>query len=36
MNNDGEPIPQDPIETDATDEGEQQQPKIEEVPNVEA
>jgi hypothetical protein len=26
MNDDEEPVPQDPIETDATDEGEQQQP----------
>jgi hypothetical protein len=26
MNDDEEPIPQNPIETNATDEGEQQQP----------
>ena len=36
MNDDEELVPQDPIETDATDEGEQQQPQIEDVPNVEA
>jgi hypothetical protein len=36
MNNDEEPVSQDPIETNATDEGEQQQPEIEDVPNVEA
>jgi hypothetical protein len=36
MNNNEEPIPQDPIETDATYEGEQQQPQTEDVPNVEA
>jgi hypothetical protein len=34
-NNDEEPVPQDPIQTDATDEGEQQQPQAEDVPNVE-
>jgi hypothetical protein len=36
MNNDEELVPQDPIETDVTDEGEQQQPQTEDVPNVEA
>ena len=36
MNDDEELVPQDPIETDATNEGEQQQPQIEDVPNVEA
>jgi hypothetical protein len=36
MNNDEESVPQDPIETNATDEGEQQQPQIEDVPNMEA
>jgi hypothetical protein len=34
MNNDEELVPQDPIETDVTDEGEQQQPQIEDVPNM--
>jgi hypothetical protein len=32
MNDDEEPIPQDPIETDVIDEGEQQQPQTEDVP----
>ena len=36
MNDDKEPILQDPIEPIATHEGEQQQPQIEDVPNVEA
>jgi hypothetical protein len=36
VNDDEEPVPQDPIETDATDEGEQQQPQTKDVPNVEA
>jgi hypothetical protein len=36
MNDDEEPVPQDPIETDVTDEGEQQQPQTEVVPNMEA
>jgi len=36
MNDDEELVPQDPIETDATNEGEQQQPQTEDVPNVEA
>jgi hypothetical protein len=36
VNDDEEPVPQDPIENDATDEGEQQQPQIEDVSNVEA
>jgi hypothetical protein len=35
-NEDEEPILQDPIQTDATDEGEQQHPQTEDVPNVEA
>jgi hypothetical protein len=35
-NDDEEPVPQGPIQTDATDEGEQQQPQTEDVPNVEA
>jgi hypothetical protein len=35
MNNDEESVPQDLIETNVTDEGEQQQPQIEDVPNVE-
>jgi hypothetical protein len=35
-NNGEEPVLQDSIETDATDEGEQQQPQTEDVPNVEA
>jgi hypothetical protein len=34
MNNDEELVPQDPIETDVTDEGEQQQPQTEDVPNM--
>jgi hypothetical protein len=33
-NEDEEPVPQDSIQTDATDEGEQQQPQTEDVPNV--
>jgi hypothetical protein len=36
VNNDEEHIPQDPIENDATDKGEQQQPQTEDVANVEA
>jgi hypothetical protein len=36
VNDDEKPIPQDPIETDAIDEGEQQQPQTEDVSNVEA
>jgi hypothetical protein len=36
MNDDEEPVPEDPIETDATNEGEKQQPQTEDVPNVEA
>jgi hypothetical protein len=36
INNDEELVPQDPIETDVTDEGEQQQPQTEDVPNMEA
>jgi hypothetical protein len=36
MNDDEEPVPQDPIETDVTDDGEQQQPQTEDVTNVEA
>jgi hypothetical protein len=36
INNDEEPVLQEPIQTDATDEGEQQQPQTEDVPNVEA
>jgi hypothetical protein len=35
-NDDEEPVPQDPIQTYATDEGEQQQPQTEDVSNVEA
>jgi hypothetical protein len=35
MNNDEVHVSQDLIETDATDEGEQQQPQTEDVPNVE-
>jgi hypothetical protein len=35
-NEDEEPVLQDPIQTNATDEGEQQQPQTEDVPNVEA
>jgi hypothetical protein len=34
VNDDEESIPQDPIENDVTNEGEQQQPQIEDVPNV--
>ena len=36
MNDDEEPVLQDPIEPIATHEEEQQQPQIEDVPNVEA
>ena len=36
MNDDEEPMPQDPIEPIATHEGEQQQPQIENVPIEEA
>ena len=36
MNDDEEPVLQDPIEPIATHEGEQQQPQTEDVPNVEA
>jgi hypothetical protein len=36
MSNDEEPFSQDLIETDVTDEGEQQQPQTEDVTNVEA
>ena len=36
MNEDEDPILQDPIEPIATHEGEQQQPQIEDVPNVKA
>ena len=36
MNNNKEPVLQDPIEPIATHEGEQQQPQTEDVPNVEA
>jgi hypothetical protein len=36
MNDDEEPILQDPIEPISTHEGEQQQPQTEDVPNVEA
>ena len=36
MNDDEEPVLQDPIEPIATHEGEQQQPQTEYVPNVEA
>ena len=36
MNDDKEPVLQDPIEPFATYEGEQQQPQTEDVPNVEA
>jgi hypothetical protein len=36
VNNDEEPVLHEPIQTDTTDEGEQQQPKTEDVPNVEA
>jgi hypothetical protein len=36
MNNDEKHVPQDPIETDITDEREQQQPQTEDVSNVEA
>jgi hypothetical protein len=34
-NEDEEPVLQDPIQIDATDEGEQQHPQTEDVPNVE-
>ena len=36
MNDDEEPVLQDPVEPIATNEGEQQQPLTEDVPNVEA
>jgi hypothetical protein len=36
VNNDEESVLQEPIQTDDTDEGEQQQPQTENVPNVEA
>jgi hypothetical protein len=36
MNDDEEPVSQDPIETDVIDEGEQQQPQTEDVLNVDA
>ena len=36
MNDDNDPVLQDPIEPIATHEGEQQQPQTEDVPNVEA
>jgi hypothetical protein len=36
VNNDEEPILYEPIQIDATDEGEQQRPQTEDVPNVEA
>ena len=36
MNDDEEPVLQDPIEPIATHEGEQQQPQTEDVPNMEA
>jgi hypothetical protein len=36
VNNDEELVLQEPIQTDATYEGEQQQPQTEDVPNVEA
>ena len=36
MNDDEEPVLQDPIEPIATHEGEQQQPQTEDVPKVEA
>ena len=36
MNDDEEPVLQDPVEPIATNEGEQQQPQTEDVPNVEA
>ena len=36
MNDDEEPILQDPVEPIATHEGEQQQPQTKDVPNVEA
>ena len=36
MNDDEEPVPQDPIETITTHEGEQQQPQTENMPNEEA
>ena len=35
MNDDEEPVLQDPVEPIATYEGEQQQPQTEDVPNVE-
>jgi hypothetical protein len=36
VNDDEEPVPQDPIETDVTNEGKQQHPQTEDVPNMEA
>jgi hypothetical protein len=36
VNNDEEPVLQEPIQIDATDEGEQQQPQTKDVSNVEA
>ena len=36
MNDDEEPVLQDPIEPIATHEGEQQQPQTKDVPNIEA
>jgi hypothetical protein len=36
MNDDEEPVPEDHIETNATDEEEQQQPQTEDVLNMEA
>ena len=36
MNDDEEPVLQDPVEPIATHQGEQQQPQTEDVPNVEA
>jgi hypothetical protein len=36
VNNDQEHVLQEPIQTDATDEGKQQQPQTEDVLNVEA
>ena len=36
MNENEEPVIQDPIKSIATHEGEQQQPQTEDVPNVEA
>jgi hypothetical protein len=36
INNDEKPVLQEPIQIDVTDEGEQQQPQTEDVPNVKA